>query len=149
MKAWLRENWKGLLGGLLGLVPAVLITLAIGWVIWGEMDRWYSTTHVENMVGQVWEVKSSDNVFEIEVLFTETTQIFTYEGSLPDYVVERQYVRALFQFSPDNDRILEFLGPTNGSGLYIPKPYLWMFAIVVIIAIVGTISYILYQRSSK
>lgn len=136
MRAWLRENRKSLLG----FIPVVLISLAIGWVIWVEMGRWYSTTHVENMVGQVWEVRASDSALEIEVLFTETTHFFTYEGALPDYVTERQYVRALFQFSPDNDCILEFIGPVNPPGLSFPTT---LFAILGVIIVAAFILYVL------
>lgn len=145
MRAWLRRN---LVGSIPGIV-VICIAIAVGWVIWIEMDRWYSTTHVENMVGQVWEVKSADSTFEIEVLFTETSQIFTYEGSLPGYVAERQYVRALFQFGPDNGRILEFLGPANAPGLDFPKPYLWMFAFMGTVGIVAIIINILFWRHPK
>ena len=123
------RNWSGMVG----FVVVVVIGIAVFGVIWSEMDRWYSTTHVENMVGQVWKISSAGNVLEIDVSFTETSTVFTYDGVLPGYVEEGQYVRALFQFSPDNDRILEFLEPADPPGVHFPFSFLLLTILAIIV----------------
>lgn len=143
-KGKFRRNWFDLFM----TVAVILVTVAVVWVIWGEMDSWYSTTHVENMVGQVWKISSAGNVLEIDVSFTETSTVFAYEGTLPGYVTEGQYVRALFQFSPDNDRIVEFLGPTNPPGISLPLPLMLLLVVLAIASLAGVIIWLL-GRSEK
>lgn len=141
--SFLRRRWPDLLAA----VVLISVTIAVVWVVWGEMDRWYSTTHVENMVGKVWEIRSADNTLEIDVFFTETSTVFAYDGVLPSYVAEGQYVRALFQFSPDNACIIKFIGPAEEPS--VPRPYLWMFAILGIVVVAFVIIQILTRKEGE
>lgn len=142
-KSFFRQRWPNLLTS----VVLISITVTVGWVIWSEMDRWYSTTHVENMVGKVWEIRLTDSTLEIDMFFTETSTVFAYDGVLPGYVAEGQYVRALFQFSPDNACIIEFIGPAEEPS--VPRPYLWMFAILGIVVVAFVIIRILTREKGE
>lgn len=125
---------------LLGVIVTISITFAVGWVIWNEYSKWDSTTHIENMVGKVWKIKAADGGLEIGVNFEETGYDFAYEGPLPIYVQEGEYIRALFQFSPDNDRIVEFLGPAEEPGVHLP----FSFTLLAILGIIVCATVIVY-----
>ena len=129
MRAWLRENRKSLLG----LVPIVLVTIAVSWVLFDSIE----SGEFEGE-GEIWKVKATDgDSWKINVLFGHgtlgrTEVIFRYYGELPVYANEGEYVALRYYLDHDNSEILEFQGLAEE-----PSPIL--FPSWTLLAVLGVI----------
>lgn len=116
--AVLRRN----LPSIVVFIALASISITIVWQIMSAIDRMEITAEGEIVdVDDKW----------VEVQFIDSGGEFYFENELPSYVVENAWVKVRFTWNPP--RILEFIGPTEKPSANVPRPYMWMFAILGIV----------------